>query len=92
MRYKLSVYIDKVGTQEKGRKMQRVNLTNILIQDKVAEMRETLEWLEDYGIISRKDIANLQRLLDTLGKLVEIDEREALELAEACEEGQGDNS
>lgn len=72
--------------------MQRVNLTNVLIQDKVAEMRETLEWLEDYGIISRKDIANLQRLLDTLGKLVEIDEREALELAEACEEGQGDNS
>lgn len=70
----------------------RVNLTNVLIQDKVAEMRENLEWLECYGIICSKDIANLQRLLDTLGKLVELDEREALELAEEGEESQGDNN
>ena len=69
----------------------RVNLTNVLIQDKVAEMRENLEWLEDYGIICGKDVANLQRLLDTLRKLVELEEDLSNELVEESEKSQGDN-
>lgn len=69
----------------------RVNLTNVLIQDKVAEMRESLEWLEDYGIICGKDVANLQRLLDTLRKLVELEEDLSNELVEESEKSQGDN-
>lgn len=68
------------------------SLTNVLMQDKVAEMRENLEWLEDYGYICRKDIANLQRLLDTLGKLVELEERESSELVEEGEKSQKPNS
>lgn len=64
------------------------NLTSVLILDKVAEMRENLEWLEDYGIIGRKDIANLQRLLDTLGKFVELEEGISNELVEESEESQ----
>lgn len=64
-------------------------LANVLILDKIAELRENLEWLESYGIVETRDIDNLQRLLDTLRKLVKLQEEESNELVEKGEESQG---
>lgn len=64
-----------------------LSLAEILALDKLGEMREQIGWLEDFGVVTSKDVDNLQRLLDTLRKLVKIEERASGELAEESEEG-----
>ena len=64
-----------------------LSLAEILALDKLGEMREQIGWLEDFGVVTSKDVDNLQRLLDTLRKLVKIEERASGELAEESQEG-----
>lgn len=63
-----------------------VSLSYILVFDKLSELKEAASSLEECSMVTSKDVDYLQRLVDTLKKLVDFEERASSELAEESEE------